>query len=321
MKNPRLLRLLKKMGFSEKEVPHSLSQWEEFLIHVEKSFSESEDNRVRQENLINVATLEMNRLYKELEEKSQAELAESRAKSLAAAKMASLGEMASGVAHEINNPLSVIQMNAHHILKRLHSDKAEIPDLEQRIEKIYKTTQRIEKIIKGLRSFARDGAKDPFDITSLKTIVEDTLELCAARMKSHDIELIIKNELPDIDIEARPIQLSQVLLNLLNNSHDAILELSEKWVELHIFQNQDFIRIQVTDSGQGIPLSIQEKLMTPFFTTKEPGRGTGLGLSISKGIIESHQGRFFIDNDCKNTRFCIDIPERQSSAQTNKKAS
>lgn len=302
MKNPRLLRLLKKMGFSEKELPHSLSQWEEFLIHVEKSFSESEDNRVRQENLINVATLEMNRLYKDLEEKSQAELAESRAKSLAAAKMASLGEMASGVAHEINNPLSVIQMNAQHILKRLRSDHPEIPDMEQRLERILKTTQRIEKTIKGLRSFARDGEKDPFDIVPLCSILDDTLELCAARLKSHDIDLRISNQLPDIEIEARPIQLSQVLLNLLNNSHDAILELPEKWIELQIFRQEDMIRIQVTDSGSGIPMLIQEKLMTPFFTTKEPGRGTGLGLSISKGIIEAHHGRFWIDNECKNTR-------------------
>lgn len=321
MKNPRLLRLLKKMGFSEKELPHSLSQWEEFLIHVEKSFSESEDNRVRQENLINVATLEMNRLYKELEEKSQAELAESRAKSLAAAKMASLGEMASGVAHEINNPLSVIQMNAQHILKRLRSDHPEIPDMEQRLERILKTTQRIEKTIKGLRSFARDGEKDSFDIVPLCSILDDTLELCAARLKSHDIDLRISNQLPDIEIEARPIQLSQVLLNLLNNSHDAILELPEKWIELQIFRQEDMIRIQVTDSGSGIPMLIQEKLMTPFFTTKEPGRGTGLGLSISKGIIEAHHGRFWIDNECKNTRFCIEVPERQSSAQTKKKAS
>ena len=311
MKNPRLLRLLKKMGFSEKEVPHSLSQWEEFLIHVEKSFSESEDNRVRQENLINVATLEMNRLYKELEEKSQAELAESRAKSLAAAKMASLGEMASGVAHEINNPLSVIQMNAQHILKRLRSDHPEIPDMEQRLERILKTTQRIEKTIKGLRSFARDGEKDPFDIVPLRSIIDDTLELCAARLKSHGIDLRISNQLPDIEIEARPIQLSQVLLNLLNNSHDAILELPEKWIELQIFRQEDMIRIQVTDSGSGIPMIIQEKLMTPFFTTKDVGKGTGLGLSISKGLIESHGGHVEYDLRSRHTSFNIEISKTQ----------
>jgi signal transduction histidine kinase len=79
--------------------------------------------------------------------------------------------------------------------------------------------------------------------------------------------------------------------------------------------------ITVEDNGSGIPSTIINNIFDPFFTTKEPGRGTGLGLSISKGIIEAHHGRFWIDNECKNTRFCIEVPERQSSAQTKKKAS
>lgn len=127
----------------------------------------------------------------------------------------------------------------------------------------------------------------------------------------------MKLDLKDIEglkIEGRPAQLSQVILNLISNAVDAIMHQPEKWVELKITLQNEMIIFSVTDSGNGIPKEVAEKIMQPFFTTKEIGKGTGLGLSISKGIVEDHQGKFYYDENCKNTRFCVEIPIIQAKA-------
>ncbi len=109
---------------------------------------------------------------------------------------------------------------------------------------------------------------------------------------------------------ARPTQISQVLLNLLNNSFDAIEERAEKWIRVRfeINSNKKILIIKVTDSGDGIPNEIVHKMMNPFFTTKDIGKGTGLGLSISKGIIEEHGGHLIYNAQSKNTEFVVELP-------------
>jgi signal transduction histidine kinase len=114
------------------------------------------------------------------------------------------------------------------------------------------------------------------------------------------------------DLDCREVQLSQVILNLLNNAFDAISELPNKWVHLESRMNEGIIEIRVIDSGSGIPEELREKILQPFFTTKEVGQGTGLGLSISKGIIESHGGTLSIDIKSQNTCFVIQIPQAKT---------
>ena len=108
-------------------------------------------------------------------------------------------------------------------------------------------------------------------------------------------------------VNCRRIEISQVLIILLNNSFDAICKRKERWVKVEAKDLGDATEISVTDSGDGIPLEIQEKILTPFYTTKEVGEGTGLGLSIGKGIIDGHSGRFYIDNNSPNTKFIIEL--------------
>ena len=114
------------------------------------------------------------------------------------------------------------------------------------------------------------------------------------------------------EIFCRDTQISQVLLNLLNNSFDAIAGDPEAWVELSVYQKNEYIEISIVDSGKGISPEIQQKIMHPFFTTKEIGKGTGLGLSISKEIVKSHGGKFFVELDSANTKFVIQIPIREA---------
>ncbi len=245
-----------------------------------------------------------------ISKKLQQDLEDEKLRAVHSSKMASLGEMAGGVSHEINNPLSIIEGNAAKIIRVLEKDTLDIEELKKAAGKIESTTERIAKIIRGLRSFSRDGAKDPFVPTTIKSLIDETLSFCEARLTNHRIQLKINPFDPDLKIDCRGVQLSQVILNLINNSSDAIQSLSNPWIQLNIQDLGSNIEISVTDSGKGIPTEVAEKIMQPFFTTKGIGKGTGLGLSINKGIIESHQGKFYLDTDCPNTRFVIELPKK-----------
>lgn len=235
-----------------------------------------------------------------------------RERSTYSAKMASLGEMAGGIAHEINTPLAVISMLAGQSADLFGDDKPDYNQIMQNISVIEKTTQKIAKIIVGLRAFSRDGKNDPLVATKISQIIEDTLSFSKERIVNHDIELEVANlsEGPELVVDCRASELGQVLLNLLNNAHDAVMEYKgKKWIKIETLRvENNMIEISITDCGPGIPKKNRENLFNPFFTTKEIGKGTGLGLSISKGLVEAHGGTIFLDETCANTRFAFRLP-------------
>jgi len=235
---------------------------------------------------------------------------------LATAKMSSLGEMAAGIAHEVNNPLTIINLLSTQLRERIkHGNPVSTEEMIDRLTRIEKTTERIARIVNGLRTFSRDGTADPIQKTKLETIITDTLNLCTERFKGHSVHLSIGEIPDDLSIECKPIQISQVLLNLLNNAFDAVSTLEDRWVRVEIVDRDNRILIQVTDSGQGIQSEVANRLFQPFFTTKEAGKGTGLGLSISRGIVEDHAGTLSVDGTKKNTCFVIDIPKKRREAK------
>lgn len=234
---------------------------------------------------------------------------EQESKMIASAKMAALGEMSAGVAHEINNPLTVIQSRSFQLQQMAESGKLESATIIQAAESISKTADRIARIIHSLRTFSRDGTNDPFDIVHIKRIIDETLEFCENRFYSHDIKIIMPAFNPRMEIECQQVQIEQVLLNLLNNSFDAIKNLPEKWILIDVVDRGSTLEIQVIDSGPGIPIEIADRMMEPFFTTKEVGHGTGLGLSISKGILEAHRGELVYDTNSANTKFIMRLPK------------
>ncbi len=229
-------------------------------------------------------------------------------KMVEASRLSSLGEIAGGIAHEINNPLTIILGTSQH-LRKLHSRNELAPEvLLEKLAKIESTADRIVRIVKSLKFFARDGSEDLYSHCPLGTIVHETLELCQEKIKNFSVNLSVAS-IPDVTIECRPVQISQVLLNLLTNAFDAVHDSEEKLIMIEFEVTEKLVRIFVKDSGLGIPNANSEKIFIPFFTTKDIGKGTGLGLSLSKGIIESHGGRLTFLANLKMTTFVIELPK------------
>lgn len=243
------------------------------------------------------------------------ELDKQRAQAIETAKLASLGEMAGGIAHEINNPLTVIAGSMTLIEKHISKDPVDVEKIENLSQKVTETVTRIESIINGLKTYARTGHQDDFKYEPLDAIIKETLALCEHKLKMSNIKLTYQpNE--EISLECQRVQLSQVLINLISNSADEISkQKTKKWITISIEEDHDLVRIRVEDSGHGISLDVQEKMFQPFFTTKDVGQGTGIGLSISSGIVKSHNGRLYVDNDSKNTCLVIELPKQQKMAQ------
>jgi len=224
------------------------------------------------------------------------------------AKLSTLGEMAAGVAHEINNPLGIIIGKIEILEKRLGQSQVDSDKVIHDFGKIKQVVQRIARIVSSLRSYARNAENDPFIPSRLDDIVNETIQLCGANLTIHNINIRVTGD-ENIVFEARAVQISQVLVNLINNSFDAIQKLPEKWIEICLERVDDKrFTISVVDSGHGISKDVADKIMQPFFTTKETGKGSGLGLSVSKSLVEEHNGTLVFDRSSPRTKFVIELP-------------
>lgn len=225
---------------------------------------------------------------------------------LAQSKYSELGMMSAGIAHEINNPLAVIQARTTQLL-RIYRDPERQKDLADGLQQILYTSERINRTIQGVREFVHQDEKGPMTEVGLKDLVDDVLAFCGQRMKNHGINLRFYG-LENYTVIGNKIQLEQVILNLLNNSFDAIEFLPDKWIEVSVHQTSEKVQIYVKDSGNGIPPEIASRIMEPFFSTKDLGKGTGLGLALARGIAEKHGGTLVYLPETTHTTFMIELP-------------
>ncbi|MCY4524089.1 MAG: ATP-binding protein, partial [Halobacteriovoraceae bacterium] len=242
-------------------------------------------------------------------------LEEEREKAIHRSKMATIGEMASGVAHEINNPLAVILGYCEEL--QLMSEDAKITlkvlkeDLKNISQKLIDHSFRMSKIVKGLKNIARSSESDTMEYYPLKSILDDALGVCQQKIHEGVIKLR-QDEIPDsIEIPCRPAEIGQVIINLVSNACDALesLKKNKKIITIGFADYSDKIELSVGDNGEGIPMDIRKKLFAPFFTTKKFGKGTGLGLSISRKIMVAHHGNLSLDGNVKKTKFLIHLPK------------
>ncbi len=221
-------------------------------------------------------------------------------------KMSAIGQLVSGVAHELNNPLAGISAFAQLLL----SEKRFPPDQRTAAEMIYAEARRASRIVQNLLTFARQH-KPERTPTSVNQVLDDTLELRGYELRVRGIDVLrdYDDQIPETMADAH--QLQQVFLNLTTNAEQA-MERAQREKQRLIVRTRwtgDRIRIEVEDTGPGIPPNLLERIFNPFFTTKPTGSGTGLGLSISLGIVREHEGRIWADNAPQSgARFIIELP-------------
>lgn len=248
-----------------------------------------------------------------------AEVEAQRLRAMHADRLQALGEMAAGVAHELNQPLNGIRAFAEGALYGIrHGWPLVAEDIGGTFTDIVQQVDRITAIVDHMRGFARDSAESDPELFALHDVVEGALKLVGAQLRVHGIRtrVDVPRDLPCV--VGRPNQIEQVVLNLISNARDALVARQDlegdAWSgELRLVAapspDGQFVQLGVSDNGGGIPEHVIDRVFDPFFTTKDVGKGTGLGLSIARAITEKHHGRLVVDNrPGQGVSFAVQLP-------------
>jgi PAS domain S-box-containing protein len=222
-----------------------------------------------------------------------------------ASKWSALGQISAGVAHEINNPLSIIDLQLKSLLNNRQRYSQE--EIDKKINSAIKSVSRINSIVQGLNTYSSPGKNNKLEKIKLEDIVKDNIDLFRTKLVDTDVKIDYLNETKSTYVECRPDQISQVLINLLNNAFQEVQKLQDQWIKVTITAQDKVVKISVIDSGNGIESEIVQNIFNPFFTTKDVGKGMGLGLSLSKSIIEDHSGSLYYQTNKGNTGFNIEL--------------
>ncbi len=247
---------------------------------------------------------EYGRILEQKVEQRTEELKKIQAQLMKSEKLASLGRLASGVAHEINSPLTGILTFSHLLMRKLKDN----PELQKELELIVRETTRVSTIVRGLLDFARER-KPQKRPCYLNELITHTLSLVERQAAFQNIKIAknLDQQLPVLLVDANQIQ--QVFMNILLNAADAMPDGGSLQVTTLYQPGDDDVQIIFTDTGCGIPPENLDKIFDPFFTTKADKKGTGLGLAVSYGIIERHRGHIEVQSEVgQGTTFIIKLP-------------
>ena len=277
------------------------------LLHILKDSHESNlrlgDSRKAMIHImgdLRETTQEMERREQELRDKQE--------QLVQAGKLATLGELTTGVAHELNNPLNNIGLYVGNVIDRIRlgDDETEplVSDLEKAMEQVRKATE----IISHLRTFGR-AARVSVELVDVDDVIERSLLLVHEQLRLRGIEVELELCPDELLVLANPIQLEQVFINLLTNARDALADSKRKTIRIASSRDEERIRIAFSDTGPGIPRELEQRIFDPFFTTKEVGMGTGLGLSITYSILREYAGDISVTSRPGNgATFVIELP-------------
>ncbi|MFT6070926.1 MAG: C4-dicarboxylate-specific signal transduction histidine kinase [Bacteriovoracaceae bacterium] len=228
--------------------------------------------------------------------------------------LAAIGEMTSSVAHEINNPLAIINGTTL-ILKRMIDKDHTKEELKEKIDQISGTCKRISAIVRTMQDITRDTTNEEPSQTSLKEVIGDIVEVFEEKVKGTEIklDLDLDSEVSMTPILVKRISLSRVFINLINNSIDAVADSPAPWIKVSAEFKKNVLKVFIEDSGLGISEEVAERVFEPFYTSKDIGKGTGLGLSISAKVVRDEGGDIYIDQSKKNTTFVVEIPHKKTA--------
>jgi C4-dicarboxylate-specific signal transduction histidine kinase len=276
------------------------------LIHI---LQDSHDSNLRLERsrkaMIHImddlreTTLEMERREQELREKQE--------QLVQAGKLATLGELTTGVAHELNNPLNNIGLFITNAIDRIELGSVEEAEIKNDLGEALDQVRKATGIISHLRTFGRAAAVT-FEAVLLEEVIERSLSLTHEQLRLRQISVDFDIS-PGVVVEGNPIQLEQVFINLVTNARDALTDSDERAIRISCKTRKDTALVTFADTGPGIPAGLEQRIFDPFFTTKEVGTGTGLGLSITYGIIQEHGGTITVESSPgEGACFAVELP-------------
>jgi signal transduction histidine kinase len=225
-----------------------------------------------------------------------------------AEKLATIGTLAGGVAHEINNPLTAIMINAQMLLmdkKKLDADSCES------VEMIEEASKRCRTIVQKLMTYAKKPLeRSETSMVNLLTVIRNASSFLNYQLEQENIKLVVEAREEEYMVTGNQNELEQVVTNLILNARDAIKVLKNSGqILISLTKGPEMIKFKVKDEGTGIPEGILKKIFDPFFTTKEVGKGLGLGLSICQAIIEQHKGSISVNSEFnKGATFTVQVP-------------
>lgn len=240
--------------------------------------------------------------------KMENELEVQRIQMVSNSRLAALGQFSASVAHEINNPLTVILWRIKALKKKSETKNYDATTLKE-FQSIEDNSKRINSIILGIKTLSKNADSDQFDHITIRNIKKQLEDILSPKLDLLEMEYQFESSCFDLSVSVKEVQIIQVLVNLINNSIDAISDLTHKWVHISSYQENKNIVFTITDSGAGIPKKIRSQLFDLFFTTKSKNNeGTGIGLAMASQIIKAHNGTLNYNSNSKNTQFIITIP-------------
>lgn len=279
------------------------------LLHI---LQDSHQSNLRLENSRKAMIHIMSDLKETTEEvqKRELELREKQEQLVQAGKLATLGELTTGVAHELNNPLNNIGLFVGNAIDLIELGMTDT-EPETILQELHSSMQQVRKateIITHLRMFGR-AASVTHESVQLLQVVHRAISLMQEQLRLRQIDLSLDFPTEEIVVTGNAIQLEQVFINLLTNARDALLGVSQKHIHIVCSVQEDMVVMRFSDTGPGIPPGLEQRIFDPFFTTKDVGAGTGLGLSITYGIIKEHQGSIMVEKSSEQgAHFVLQFP-------------
>jgi signal transduction histidine kinase len=223
--------------------------------------------------------------------------------------LATFAQVTAGLAHEINNPLTIALAHSKKLIKSIQSDPKANSDILNKSKKITESIERISKLIISMKNLSRDENQDEVTTFYIRDLIADVSNVFENSFNESNVNFDIDyNGLDKIEVTSHRIQLGQVLFNLIKNSYDEVSKLSIKEILVSIEKEDNFLKIKVLDSGEGVTKELTDKIFSPFYSTKVVGQGTGLGLSLSLSMMKKNGGDLYIDSSNKKTCFVMIVP-------------